>query len=869
MSIPDIVLSPHCDLHMALNGLPPGLRLQLRVERREQHAPPDFSYNLEPVTSQCEFDFFAPYQTLPTPHRLDNLPSVDPLTGFVTATTPGVYLFQVRFGAFYIVGRLQVHDTLLGWWFGHSSITAAVDPALAHTQPSIYASFSTDPSGADTVGDITGHGYVQLDPAVPGIMVVERDGRLRGLSEGNDVVTGTLNGISHSVPVRIVDYGRTRDELDVVRVHNLTNPADAHNMVFIGEGFRTDAADRTQFDEIVTKTVEELFSKPRHQPYGLLDKSFNVWKAYQPSAQHGLTCAFNVNDTAAPGAGVPPRGYPIPYNRNPKEDATKYTVETLVRRVGLPLRNETRNLAQLLSDWNSQSLDDFDATRVDQPLVDAWKSQKSDGILDARDTFFGFRLGARLGDRLSGISRPAVVMPPTTDATSDALLKPFVKRVYEFFTIEATRSALLDPRRHAVEVMADSFFGANPGNLVMRYLAGLRWRSAPHPAVGQEWQPDPAEVLFKRSRGFVGIIVNEGLHGGSNLCASTMTATTIGRDGQTDFAFTVNVHERRMGRTLPATFTAQVDSCIDTIAHEFGHSFNLGDEYEEFAGRDPNATFHGDIRFDNITRLGWIFHHGAVLPDGTVFLADDEIDPTNVKWFDLTRIKVSAMLTADAVPAGAAVTVTIDPRYIASWVAAKKKNLLAFLRARVFTSLGQQLPFPSDNAHILLGLTIGNIDEAHGTIALSGSSLPPAGSPVFKQGALLFVPVRAPDSSAAKVVEQKVLEKLTTTHTALNKQTDNTAVNSGSDSPVDIAGFSPPCKAFKVIGLYEGAAHYAGRDYRPAGLCKMRSGSPDDDGGEGEFCHVCKWLIVNRVDPNLHAILDDKFYPNARKGGDG
>jgi hypothetical protein len=46
----------------------------------------------------------------------------------------------------------------------------------------------------------------------------------------------------------------------------------------------------------------------------------------------------------------------------------------------------------------------------------------------------------------------------------------------------------------------------------------------------------------------------------------------------------------------------------------------------------------------------------------------------------------------------------------------------------------------------------------------------------------------------------------------------------------------------------------------------MRKAS-DEGTGDGEFCHVCKYLIVNRVDPGLHAILDRNYYPAAKKNG--
>src|SRR5262249_35231656 len=95
-------------------------------------------------------------------------------------------------------------------------------------------------------------------------------------------------------------------------------------------------------------------------------------------------------------------------------------------------------------------------------------------------------------------------------------------------------------------------------------------------------------------------------------------------------------------------------------------------------------------------------------------------------------------------------------------------------------------------------------------------------------------------------------------HLPLNKDTDTKYVNTGPDDPVDIPNFKPPCKSYKVVGLYEGAGTWTGMVYRPAGMCKMRS----DD---GEFCHVCKYLIINRVDPGNHALMDKLYYPTPKK----
>jgi hypothetical protein len=123
------------------------------------------------------------------------------------------------------------------------------------------------------------------------------------------------------------------------------------------------------------------------------------------------------------------------------------------------------------------------------------------------------------------------------------------------------------------------------------------------------------------------------------------------------------------------------------------------------------------------------------------------------------------------------------------------------------------------------------------------------------------------------VVEEKVLDKLKATNKPLNKYTDTSIPNKNADYPIDIADFKSPCKAYKLIGVYEGASQYTGMVYRPAGLCKMRTSSDPSffkestsaRVGDGEFCHVCKYLIVNRVNPSLHDLLDRYLYPEAKK----
>jgi hypothetical protein len=863
---PDIVLFPHCDMHVALHGAP---NLRLRVMSRTLDNS-NLKYNLSDVTSSCTFDLFAPYNAVG--NRLQAFVTIDPATGTVTPLAVGINFVQVgykyQYKDQYIVARIQVHDTMLDWWFGNTSITTAKDANIAHAQPSIYALFSDDPAAAglakpdlgktDLVGDITGHGYVPLTPSDPAFFTVNSDGRLQGLQEGaNKTLSGTYLGNTNTLNVTIVDYGKQRMTLEYVQNPNVYQLDTMHNMLFIAEGFRDQQDDHDKFDRIVANALDEMIVKPRHAPYNLLQGSFNVWKAYEPSAQFCVTCGFRVNDAAA---GSLPLGGPIPSPYAVSPNTNVYTVERLVGIVGLPLRGCSTSSADLNALWSSQTLQtlspitntwvsDFDPTKVDDTLIAAWKAQTSVGILEARDTFFGLNFGSRPGDRLSGNGQ---VSPPANDAAADANLAPFIHRIYEWFKSGTVRVLSPDPRRHPPELHAAN--QDNLGNTILSYIGNLQSPYAPNPTpnVGQQWIPDPTGTTFKRSRGLIAIITNDGVYGGANFNDLMMTAISISTYTTLSFAYTGTGTQKIMRRTPSDPIEEKMDNIINTVAHEFGHSFHLDDEYEEFVGDNPNApgTYdnrcnYNDIQFDNIVPK------------------DRKIDPDKVKWFELLRIDLADVLTQDSVEGGGNLNVTIDPRFTAHWVEAKAQNKTAYLRKIEIAADGQQLPLAVGDHHYLVNLDIVSVDEGAGTISLGGLELPPSPMPVYPAGSLLFLPLRDSASNLMFVVDKNVLAALESSHLPLNQDTNTTKINIGPDDPVDIASFTAPCKSYKVVGIYEGAARWTGLVYRPAGMCKMRSSD------EGEFCHVCKYLIVQRVDPSRHAIMDKTYYPKTKKKNNG
>lgn len=834
---------------MAITGTPPlKLRLFSRVDVLDPGPPRPY------VLTQVSFagiDFFAPHNA--PRDRRKNLPSVDLDTGLVTAKTPGVYLFQVRAGDHYLVGRLQVHNKIVGWWFGNDSITTAVDGTIFHAQPSIYARFEDDPAtGTDLVGDITGHGYFLLTSSDQTKFVTNADGRLRGVAETADSpaplpqVSGTFLNQNNKLTVRVVDYSKTRTGLTPLFAPNVAHANDTHNVVFLAEGFLQ--GDAALFEDVVAVEVtEDLFHKPRHQPFAMLNGSFNVFQTFAPSQQEAVTCGFRVTDTAV---GPIPVGTPIPYENRISANHDLYTVKELVTRVGLPMRREQRQ--DLKRIWSEQDLHDFIPAKVDDALIDTWKAQQSEGILHARDTFFGLHLGRRLADRPSGAG--PVPPPPNGDTAGDAGLQKFIARVYEFYQTPLTRVLTPDPRRHPPELQAPGV--TNPLTSIMRFLAGLQYRFAPNYPVGQTWVPD--DTQFKPSRGLVAIIAFDDIIGGNGLNNGTLTALTVNSKPSLSFVYADSPTKLEMRRT-PAV-EALVDQLTDTIAHEFGHSFNLGDEYEEIDGDDPDGPkVNEDVTFDNLTVLNFI---RAGRPDSR------NIDPNRVKWLHLPRARLSDRLVVASTAVAGGIVVTIDPRLIGKWVRAKAdQDSTQFadvsLRNANVTPTGQQLPLQVTTDQILTGLTILQIDETLGTILLSSPGLP-LPIPTFAKGSSVFLPLRDKNGQPVRMADSRVLNFLEGNHTPLNLDLDAVHVSRNVDQPVDIPGIGMPRLSPRLVGVYEGANLFAGGYYRPTGECKMRNNAGVNDAGE--FCFVCKWLIVNRVDPGYHSIISARFYPEATDG---
>lgn len=295
----------------------------------------------------------------------------------------------------------------------------------------------------------------------------------------------------------------------------------------------------------------------------------------------------------------------------------------------------------------------------------------------------------------------------------------------------------------------------------------------------------------------------------------------------------------------PVRDTFHAGAVASSIVHEIGHTFGLGDEYEG-ANRAQVGVSDGERHslegYDNLELLA------DVAPGGTV-------DLSRLKWNVCQAEKASRVL--DIHPDFGFITVDIEGDATKLW----KDNELVRLRTSYST------PRPRDAAGNV-DATIPRIREfPYQVLSTSGHQVR-----LFSIGAtpgaqdqihVLYKPKLTADGRDLRLLDP-IVEDYVTAHGVFPKPPGGCIGANRADpggeavSPPPITNLKVPTYPADLIGLYEGGWDWACGVVRPAGRCKMRHGATYDEQTDGtykievwEFCFVCKFIIVDRVDPSL------------------
>ena len=834
MTVRNIELYPTGDIHLLLEGPHAPTTYQL-VVRDYADADDDLS-GLEDRTKYTEFNALVA--------------SVSP-TGLITPVSVGETLCRIRHTdtdpnppntVFLneVIIRIRVHRRLEEIWFGNNRAT--LFDGQSNYLLTVFGAFDDG-----TIGDISSHPYLTFDSADPNTVDVDSGddrGRLSGLE-----VTGAN-------PVRIaVVYGTLSDEIDVEvlpaltearhvleRIHGAGPATDRRNLLFLAEGFPPDQ--RQLFRKLVTLIKDEFFASRINSPFDVLKDRFNVWMAFDPSSEEGVTPADFMLTTGAGNLGLDV-AEPVSEIEQDPEDSSNYDIHQLVLRVGYPDRYlpfpTTREEAEKA--WEiTVGGTDFDIDKVEDVVVTEWLKLKNYYFLQARDSLLGLINGGRYGDVTGRRINPAAPAKP----------------LMHWYQPEAARMLVPDRRR-----MARAW---NQRAFVNRYVTSLR-------PIGSNTDVTGVWTGNGRDRQLIVCLVNTAYRGGTRSDFGLALS-----DRQDTKYLQVHRSDRKADHSLPdievlsfpSLLGASLDSIVSTFAHELSHAFQLGDEYEA-AGlggtqdvlNETDTAARASIEED----LNLVHHYTIRAP------APQIININLVKWRLWHRIEKCSVLTADPVSLGGGrLRVPIAAADRAKWDTDNMHNIEVFLRSR---SINADLATHSgEPAFILEGpLKILEI-ESSGSLIVATTFITG-----FKADDIIYLPQVA-GGKPLTVFHPNVLGDLEAIGAPFAAKTDPSKPNLGPAYPPLRAlgqGFEPRHAAF-VVGVYEGGGEYNTRVYRPAGTCKMRRTRRGDVlekpirieeqgivvGPEVlvtrflPFCFVCRYALVNLLDP---VRLESLSYP--------
>jgi len=741
-----------------------------------------------------------------------------------TSVTPNV--------TFEFLVRVRVHQSLSSFWIGNNQIT--VHENMDNYVMSVYASFSDG-----TRGDISGHPYVGFSSNAAAA-TVDAQGRLKGVSSGTATISVKVGTTTKTIDVRVVAPVTTNRPI-VQRIHGSGLFSDRRNILLLGDGFSS----VTEFAKVATEIEHRLMTTPSHSPYNALQESFNIWTACEPqdhpSPEAGISFAVDVRIPTAAAIKQVPVGNPVPpAAENPIGPLSRgaFDLQLLVSLVGLPtswLPSPPTTLAQARTTFDT--LRNFDGTTktfnathaaaLDQPTLDAWLELRDHGPLQARNSKLGVIHGGRMGERRA----VAAVLPH--------------KNLW-YLPDTAHRSVTIDQRRRDSAFSFISFMDP--------YLKSLKLDGAsatdPDFDIGNTWADGG------KDKGLACLIVNDGYLGGSRFGAPTapvnLFASTIGVNTQLTVPTPTPATSTVLNHTPPAVATAPFEVITVVLSHELAHSLNLLDEYEGF-----EQVHHSSVLNASQSEIKELHDSSNVASFVDIAGAgQNQINPNRAKW-NLDRIALASPLAAQASAANSnSITVQLKTKQGSRWQNVMTQQQQVFLRHPDLT----RDPNVANNAP-LGPLTIdpsSNLAADALTLKLPASQLATA---TFPAGSTLYLPRRDKNNAILRVIHPSVIA-----HIAANgsfaPQAPGTCAQfnlAAEKPPATIANFTLPAVAADTIGIYEGGGTWTCRAYRPSGNCRMRNFDPAGT-QQINFCFVCKYMLVNLVDPSVHDVID-ALYP--------
>ncbi|HET8922523.1 MAG TPA: M64 family metallopeptidase [Candidatus Acidoferrum sp.] len=801
MPIDHLMLEPSADLHLLKGGT--GISLKVTA----------VSYNPDssvPVTPQISLNSPGIVQVTGTTFNPLAVGECLVVMSYPDPSAPGV--------THYLLLRVKVHNSIQSIWFGNNRISLTTGSTCLL---SVYAKFDDN-----SYGDVSAHPYLTFNSHEPLKVKVDPAGLLTGLAAGSTVVDVSWPGppaLTDHVTVTIKDTIVNNAILE--RLWGSGPHTERRNLLILAEGFTS--ADQAVFDQWKCEIQKRLFQSKSHSPYNLLTDSWNVWAAFEPSSERGISVGYPVT---VPNTD----GYVTPYNFKKPDPNGPRILQTKDSRYGLiygarpggrtsMIRKNPPDPSEWYDAWEPYRAIGPDSRRsvLTNTYFDSLKNK--DATPGTPEYDVGQRWKRKIADIAAspgGAVQTANVVTITT-TTAHGLSAGTQVQIYKV-------SATVYNGLQTVQTV--------PSTTTFTYtLASTGLAASGGGSVGGV------------DRGLVALLIYDERDGGSQFGpAFGMTL------GQNEGFHVVTGPGSKLNHEPPPS-DANLDVIAATFAHELAHALGLGDEYE--GSDDANHTTLNSAndgkeveQFGNLTTGGMISVGGA-------------INPTLIKW-NWDRMAQSSKLAQDLpAPAGLTMDVVLKLGEGKYWAKALSDNTDVYMRQRIVDQ-------PVVNALLLREgpLKVKNINGD--TVTLQGA----VGATSFKKGSVLYIPKKDASGQILTLIPAQVLAYIGAN--GAFPRSDNNCLKSNNDpeDPPSIPGFHYPRRNSDLIGLYTGGGTWNCNAYRPCGFCKMRSANywelqwswwPPDYVSvliHPDFCFVCKYFIVDLIDSGQHEALE-KEYP--------
>jgi hypothetical protein len=807
--------------------------------------------------------FIPHFLNAPNGHGVD----VDLVTGAVTAkghpsTTTKLPNFSFLMTAREVIGgvstnetiiRIHVHDGIQKIWLTPPALT--IHQAHPESRFTVLALFDDG-----TVGDITEWPQLKYQSNKPTVVKVLDTGQtgpdgnpvpFGGLLESQvagqsaDItVTLTLTSpaitrTSPSARVSTLESWRTVAAAASVEfvagpvTPNLQDPLGTNpdsvrtvvetsrNLLFVAEGF----TNKNDFTQAVQLIVAQLRSQQFLEPFQVLANSINYWSLFIPSTVEGIgilgsqsLSAGAANQTAAP----------VPLPRPP--GAGPLNLQNMIHEGGFPL-SATPALttdAAWEADRSALYANIPSPVQLEPNALTAWNGLKSRTLLNERNTVFGLAHYDR--DRASDQDRdedPVLVDPRRTNRKS---VRDFLERL----------ECGLDP--------------ADPN------AGGFE--------IGKKWVETAAGDVGK-DVGLVCFVCRSGTRGGGWALAGptglAYFAAATGVSEKAEVATAVSGNGLDIG-TPPVASSFSAPLVASVVAHEWAHILGLGDECGDVTRSGagvPNTLFN-----QNLARTRDVITTNPQPPN--------TVDPDRIKW-RWPRLSTAALLqqqttvTSTLTVAPELCTQTGTPNPSGTFLLIRLRRdpparhpfvRGAAVRVRTWPVLDSTSQDPIATAQLIVETVLADAVVVRG---LSPADLQTITTNFVAKDQFTLVSLK-PQSGGRilQLVPDLVQQELMARGAPLNAPKDSTACVPAPNPIANVPILLPttvqlPPRALAapadIVGIFEGGGDLDCGILRPAGRCQMRSRFNRTT----PFCRVCRYVIVERLDPRAHGELEALF----------